>query len=184
MRQRNGTRLEGRAICVASGCGNLATANQGRMCPWHCLPTLATHYEPGSLPDPCEIVDGAGKHGKDYGSIRSAPAHRAVWEMHHGPIPAGMWVLHKCDRPGCVRIEHLWLGTKADNIRDMDRKGRRYAPAPGEQHWSAKVTAADVVAIRAAVAAGESQRSVGERFGIRQGSVSRIVLRQSWKQIP
>jgi HNH endonuclease len=49
---------------------------------------------------------------------------RVVWEHHHGPIPEGMVVCHSCDVPACVAIEHLWIGTQADNLADMRAKGR------------------------------------------------------------
>ena len=68
---------------------------------------------------------------KGYGQIRVGGrgsrcllVHRLSWELHYGPIPPGMCVLHHCDNPPCVRPDHLFLGTLADNNRDMYRKGR------------------------------------------------------------
>lgn len=51
-------------------------------------------------------------------------AHRASWAIHHGPIPDGLWVLHHCDTPLCVRPDHLFLGDRRANMLDAARKGR------------------------------------------------------------
>lgn len=59
--------------------------------------------------------------GKRAGSI---VASRFAWEITHGPIPAGMLVLHRCDRPACVRPDHLFLGTARENAIDMVQKRR------------------------------------------------------------
>lgn len=51
-------------------------------------------------------------------------AHRWAWTQAHGPIPDGMFVLHHCDNPPCINVEHLYLGTKAENTADMMRRRR------------------------------------------------------------
>ena len=79
--------------------------------------------------DGCWLWTGS-RDRKGYGriSIDRSPAlvHRVAWTLEHGAIPPGMCVLHKCDTPGCVRHDHLFLGTIADNNRDMFAKGRAY----------------------------------------------------------
>lgn len=51
-------------------------------------------------------------------------SHRYSWALHFGAIPDGLWVLHRCDNPPCVRPDHLWLGTVLDNNVDSRIKGR------------------------------------------------------------
>lgn len=76
---------------------------------------------------PCVEWEGA-RHPQGYGRTwvdgKSRRAHRVAWEETNGPIPEGMWVLHKCDNPPCVNIDHLFLGTAKDNAQDTVQKGR------------------------------------------------------------
>lgn len=57
-------------------------------------------------------------------SHKKVRTSRYSWVLHYGPIPNGMLVLHTCDNRRCVRPDHLWLGTQADNMADMSNKGR------------------------------------------------------------
>lgn len=121
-----------------------------------------------------------GRGGKQAGNMAT---HRVSWELHNGPIPAGLVVCHKCDNPPCVNPDHLFVGTQRENVNDCVRKGRhRAACQKGEANGNAKLTWADVAVIRAAYVPGRvSQQSLADRFGVPQTTISKIIAGQLWK---
>ena len=73
------------------------------------------------------------------GTRRSESAHRVSYMLNYGEIPGGMEVCHKCDNPRCINPEHLFIGTRKDNIADREAKGRNIVPI-GEEHVNAKLS--------------------------------------------
>ena len=122
------------------------------------------------------------------GNIRRS--HRVSWQMENGPIPEGMEICHRCDNPPCVRPDHLFPGTQKENIADSIDKGRfntqreRYSQDYiGEGNPSAKITQADVIAIRELLMNKRPQRLVAKMFSISKTQVARIGNRKSWQSI-
>ena len=107
-----------------------------------------------------------------YGSFHfdgsQAQAHRVAYELFVGKIPVGVKVLHKCDNRKCVNVNHLFLGSLADNIADMDSKNRRGTHS--------KLTYDQVEQIKGMIADRYSQAEIGKIFGVVQTVISRIKL--------
>lgn len=80
-----------------------------------------------------KAVGGKMGYGQQWIEGKLQRAHRVAWGKVNGSIPAGLFVLHKCDVPACINPDHLFLGTKADNNVDRAAKGRNAAPKKKEK---------------------------------------------------
>lgn len=147
-------------------------------------------------------------------------AHRVAWEITHDvELDPSVDILHECDNPPCVR--HLFEGDQAINMADMKAKGRRKGKGGGDGHWTrrhpeavprganspmgrhpdrapmgernrhAKLTAADVAAIRSLpiprTPGGKFQRGfvagLADIYGITMSQVGRILRREVWRHL-
>lgn len=109
-------------------------------------------------------------------------AHRFAWELWKGPIPAGMWVLHKCDNPPCCNIDHLFLGTCQDNTDDRINKGRD-ANRSGQNNGRALLNEDDVRKIHTLLREGLTSVEVASRYSVTADTIRSLKSGFSWKHI-
>lgn len=128
-------------------------------------------------PDDCWEFAG-GSHNKrgwhrlisfrDATGKKNFPAHRVAYELRHGEIPNGLFVLHRCDNPRCCNPSHLFLGTQSDNAKDMwgkargrpgGNKGMKLGPSPFR-----KLTAAQTLEIARLYAEGYTQKALAAKY--------------------
>jgi len=149
--------------------------------------------------DDCWEWQGAKTKG-GYGRItvhgREQYAHRVSWNLARGPIPAGICVCHICDNRTCVNPAHLFLGTQLENIADRDAKGRQARGARsgprmhpermlrGEQNKNARLQEWQILCIRTLAASGVSQADIARAYGVRSGTISKIVNGKAWAHVP
>ena len=112
---------------------------------------------------------------------RMETAHRISYAIHHGDIPVGMFVCHRCDHPECVNPNHLFLGNNDDNMRDCYTKNRT---AHGEKQGRHKLTANDVLRIRE-YSKNKTKTGVelAKTFGISRATVSNIINGKIWVRV-
>lgn len=115
-----------------------------------------------------------------YGRMRMV--HRFSYEIRFGSIPDGMFICHACDHPPCVRPDHLFLGSHADNMADMRAKGRRRSgPSDGENNGNAKLNLEQVQRIREEYGSGVTKQYLAEKYGVTPTAISHIITRKTWK---
>jgi hypothetical protein len=127
--------------------------------------------------------DGYGQINRGGASHGSVAAHRVAWFLTHGEWPA-LSVCHRCDNRRCVNPTHLFLGTAADNSRDMASKGRsaiqrhpeladRCLRCPSAKRFR-KLSESDRVTIIAEYQAGATTVALARRFGVTSSHISKI----------
>jgi hypothetical protein len=154
-------------------------------------------HMPGDPPEAeCWLWTGRRNEG-GYGVIECqlgkvrfrARAHRVSYALFVGVIPPGLILRHSCDNPPCCNPQHLLIGTRTDNSLDKvsrDRQSRGEAHAlktRGEDHYKARLTEADVLAIRSHAARGELHWFLADEYGVAKSHISNIVTRRTWKHI-
>lgn len=114
---------------------------------------------------------GYGVYGSGAKVFGTQLAHRIAWIINFGPIPTGLSVCHHCDNPPCCNLAHLFLGTQAENMSDMARKGRQYS----------KLTADQVVEIRRGLSSGKSRAELSSTYGVDVTTIGLIARGEWWR---
>lgn len=148
------------------------------------MPLIARFYQKVKVGKPNECWEWQGATIQNgYGQIGKGSkvyyAHRISYELHHGPIPEGMYVCHSCDNRRCVNPNHLWVGTAADNMMDASQKNR-LNPVCGEASHHAKLTSDAVIRLRT----GQMAREEAIRaFGVNSEAIRLVLRGKTWKHL-
>lgn len=104
-------------------------------------------------------------------------AHRVSWMLENDKdIPEGMFVLHKCDNPGCVNPDHLYLGSHCDNMSDMINKQRYGRP-------NAILSEIDITEVRNMLLLGHTHQDTADKFGVCKSTITHISTGRNWAGI-
>jgi hypothetical protein len=107
-------------------------------------------------------------------------ASRMSWRIHNGEIPSELCVLHHCDNRICVNPDHLFLGTRTDNMVDKCQKGRH---PKGEDAWNCKLTEDAVRVIRIYVECGMSHTEMARHLGLSRTTIRDAVSGKNWSHV-
>ena len=111
---------------------------------------------------------------------KSTLVHRLIWFFNYDYWPK-KFLLHSCDTPRCINLDHLREGSQKDNMNDMVNRGRQ---AKGESHYKTNLTEEQVIMIRKLWKTGRYlQKDLARRFGVGHVAISTICSRTNWKHI-
>lgn len=163
--------------------------NRTRFCSIHCAKLGSKRRDPVAtfealyIPEPnsgCWLWTGT-LHHDGYGQIRINNiihrAHRLSFELHKGPIPDGLGVLHHCDNRPCVNPDHLYAGTEADNARDAQSRGRTLR---GTKHANSILTEENVREIRTSCC---TDAALARKLGVSRPAVRNARIGITWAHV-
>ena len=127
----------------------------------------------------CGSINKCG-YGTLHMNGRSERAHVVAYRFAHPNENIGnKCVCHTCDNPACVNPQHLFLGTHAENMADMQRKLRgnhKYSPELVGMVRHTSISSSDV-----AQRLGISERSVRR---MRQKKDGKYQFYTHWMPLP
>lgn len=143
--------------------------------------------------DGCWHWEGAVQengYGRFNADGKPTGAHRAAYSLFIGEIPSGADVCHACDNRRCVRPDHLFVGSRSDNMADALKKGRlsrgekhAHAVLNGVRIPAAKLSPDHVRTISARLTAGHKPSAIAEDFGVTQHAIIAIQRGRTWTHI-
>lgn len=147
------------------------------------IQTFSAERHTTPLSTPCLLWEGSrdkNGYGKTTRNGKSIRAHRLAWIQARGPIEDGMWILHHCDNPTCINIDHLYLANHTDNMQDRKARGRT-PDFMGEKHPRAKLTNEQVAEMRESYADGVSLDALAKSYDMSKSSICEIVNHKRYK---
>lgn len=111
---------------------------------------------------------------------RTQTAHRAAWVAARGPISDGACVLHRCDVRLCCNPDHLFLGTNAENSRDMVSKDRQ---TKGARNGRARLAEHDVGIIKTLLGLGVKNHRLATLYGVSKYIISLVKRGNTWRHV-
>lgn len=134
----------------------------------------------GCIPWTGATTKGYGVIGRGRAGLGNIYATRVAYEIAYGTFSDQLNVCHHCDNPLCVNPSHLFLGTQAENMKDMTVKGRR---AIGDMLPQTRLDEEKVALIKLNIIAGITHPEIANRYGISQSAVSLIALGKRWRHV-
>lgn len=131
----------------------------------------------------CRVHSGALSdrgYGRTTYKGKMAKIHRLVWIVKKGPIPKGMFICHKCDNRGCIKLSHLFVGSCLDNVRDCIAKNRF---SLGINRAAAKLNPELVRKIREAFAKGRGFAGRCRELGVNRGTARSVARGDTWRYV-